>query len=199
MHFTHPVSDRVADHRAHEGLGKCAIERKVYLGNSRGRCKTTLIRQHRCRRARGCRPAFVLRTASPSFRARDRGWRFPRSCPRKPPHRGRAAAYRSGRYCLRTHRALSSRRPQKRKCRDARRFHGSYRRWSARTTGCHRRCRRGRESNRALAAAGVMLSPFEQNTTIGERILRRSIVAPSDVLMRPAARLLPTNSSSTMN
>src|SRR5258708_10684801 len=46
---------------------------------------------------------------------------------------------------------------------------------------------------------GVILSPFEQNTTIGDLILRRSTGWPSDILIRPAARLLPTNSSSTMN
>src|SRR3954452_8092426 len=44
-----------------------------------------------------------------------------------------------------------------------------------------------------------MLSPSEQKTTIGERILRRSTTWPSDILMRPAARLLPIKSSSTMN
>src|SRR5258708_1725417 len=44
-----------------------------------------------------------------------------------------------------------------------------------------------------------MLSPLEQNTTIGERMLRRSTAVPSDVRIFPAARLLPMNSSSTMN
>src|SRR5215471_1778333 len=44
-----------------------------------------------------------------------------------------------------------------------------------------------------------MLSPLEQNTTIGERILRRSTSPPSEVLIRPVARWLPTKSSSTMN
>ena len=40
----------------------------------------------------------------------------------------------------------------------------------------------------SACCGGVMLSPFEQNTTIGERMLRRSITSPSDVLMRPLAR-----------
>ena len=44
-----------------------------------------------------------------------------------------------------------------------------------------------------------MLSPFEQNTTIGERMLRRSIIVPSEHLIMPAASLLPMNSSSTMD
>src|SRR5262249_31803396 len=41
-----------------------------------------------------------------------------------------------------------------------------------------------------------MLSPFEQNATMGERMLRRSTALPSDVWILPVARLLPTNSSS---
>src|ERR1044072_8546750 len=44
-----------------------------------------------------------------------------------------------------------------------------------------------------------MLWPSEQNTTMGERMLRRSTAVPSDILTRPAARLLPMKSSSTMN
>jgi hypothetical protein len=44
-----------------------------------------------------------------------------------------------------------------------------------------------------------MSSPQEQNTITGERMLRRSTRTPSLVLMPPAASLLPTNSSSTMN
>ena len=43
-----------------------------------------------------------------------------------------------------------------------------------------------------------MLSPFEQNTTIGERMLRRSMVVPSEDWIVPAASLLPMNRSSTM-
>jgi PAS domain-containing protein len=35
---------------------------------------------------------------------------------------------------------------------------------------------------------GVILSPFEQNTTIGERMERRSIAVPSGARMFPAAR-----------
>ena len=46
---------------------------------------------------------------------------------------------------------------------------------------------------------GVMLSPLEQNTTIGERMLRRSTIVPSTFLIMPAASLLPMNSSSTIN
>ena len=44
-----------------------------------------------------------------------------------------------------------------------------------------------------------MLSPFEQKTTIGERIERRSIAVPSAVRISPAARWLPTKSSSTIH
>ena len=45
---------------------------------------------------------------------------------------------------------------------------------------------------------GVMLSPLEQNTTMGERMLRRSMRMPSDVTSPAVARRLPTNNLSTM-
>jgi hypothetical protein len=44
-----------------------------------------------------------------------------------------------------------------------------------------------------------MLSPLEQKTTIGERMLRRSTAVPSEVRISPAASLLPTKSSSTIH
>src|SRR5262249_51365101 len=44
-----------------------------------------------------------------------------------------------------------------------------------------------------------MLSPFEQNTTMGERRVRRSVVAPSEIAIFPAARFLPVNKFSTIN
>src|SRR5215813_5656136 len=54
---------------------------------------------HHCRRARGCRPRFLLRTASPIVRSRDRDWPCRRLWPRISPRRARAAACRSGRCC----------------------------------------------------------------------------------------------------
>ena len=44
-----------------------------------------------------------------------------------------------------------------------------------------------------------MLSAFEQKTTIGERILRRSMREPSEDLTAAEESLLPTNNSSAMN
>ena len=46
---------------------------------------------------------------------------------------------------------------------------------------------------------GVILSPFEQKTMIGERISRRSSRVPAVVTISAVASLLPTKSSSTMN
>ena len=43
-----------------------------------------------------------------------------------------------------------------------------------------------------------MLSPFEQNTNIGERMFRRSMALPSEARMPPDASLLPMKRSSTM-
>ncbi|MCY1305919.1 hypothetical protein D9M69_590550 [compost metagenome] len=43
-----------------------------------------------------------------------------------------------------------------------------------------------------------MLSPLEQNTTMGERMLRRSMRMPSDVTRPAVARRLPTKRLSTM-
>ena len=89
--------------------------------------------------------------------------------------------------------------PTTRRFRDARYRREWCRRWSDRRSGSDRRCRRDRGSSPSACCGGVTLSPFEQNTTIGERMLRRSIAVPSEVLIRPAVRLLPTNNSSTMN
>ncbi len=44
-----------------------------------------------------------------------------------------------------------------------------------------------------------MLSPHEQNTMIGERMLRRSTRTPSEVRISPEVSLLPTNRLSAIH
>ncbi len=70
------------------------------------------------------------------------------------------------------------------------RSRGSCRRWSVRRSGSRRRSRRDRESSPSACCGGVTLSPFEQNTTIGERMLRRSIAVPSRRLDPPGGELV---------
>ncbi|CFM15762.1 Uncharacterised protein [Bordetella pertussis] len=50
----------------------------------------------------------------------------------------------------------------------------------------------------SACGGGVMLSPLEQNTMMGERMLRRSMRMPSEVTSPAVARRLPTNRLSTM-
>jgi hypothetical protein len=50
----------------------------------------------------------------------------------------------------------------------------------------------------SACGGGLMLSALEQNTTTGDRMLRRSIRVPSGVVISAVASLLPTNSLSTV-
>ena len=58
--------------------------------------------------------------------------------------------------------------------------------------------RRGRGSSSSACGGGVMLSPQDAITTIGERMFLRLMRRRSEVWIVPRVSLLPTNSSSVM-
>src|ERR1700758_1848871 len=51
----------------------------------------------------------------------------------------------------------------------------------------------------SACCGGVILSPQEQNTTIGDRMLRKSIRTPSDVRSCPVDKWFPTNRLSAIH
>ena len=150
----HPPGRLFVDRRPHEGLEQGAVHAEVDLGDPPNGGEAAFVLEVGLDDVAHIVQGARLEANDPVADDARPDWPHRPSCWSSPPRTGRAAGHRSDRCWRRTPGVPSWRCRPRRRCRDGRRFRARYRRWSGRRPGCRGRCRRGRRSTPAPAAAG---------------------------------------------